>query len=258
MLLEVCKLTKRFGGLTAVADVSFGVDQGEIVGIFGPNGSGKTTLLNLIAGLTQPTAGTIVWKSAEIQGCPAHQVAAAGLVKTFQNPQLFAELTTLEHLLIAGHLALKRRLGWRRIATLLDPDVANAGSALLERAKQVIGLCRLDSARDHTASELSYGEEKMLGVAMALMCDPELLLLDEPASGLGTGEIESLEAVLRDLRRQGATLCIIDHKMGFLRRLADRAISLHHGAKIAEGVPDAVLQHPDVILAYLGRSHDRV
>jgi branched-chain amino acid transport system ATP-binding protein len=258
MLLEVRQLTKRFGGLTAVADVSFGIGKGEIVGIFGPNGSGKTTLLNLIAGLTRPTAGAIVWKSAEIQGWRPHEVAAAGLVKTFQNPQLFAELTTLEHLLIAGHLALKRRLGWRRIGTLLCSDVGGAERALLERAEEVMGLCRLESARSHTASELSYGDEKMLGVAMALMCNPELLLLDEPASGLGVSEIENLQAVLRNLKGHGTTLCVIDHKIGFLRRLADRAISLHHGAKIAEGVPDAVLQHPDVILAYLGRSHDRV
>jgi branched-chain amino acid transport system ATP-binding protein len=258
MLLEVRQLTKRFGGLTAVAGISFSISKGEIVGIFGPNGSGKTTLLNLIAGLTQPTSGTIAWKSTEIQGSPAHDVAAAGLVKTFQNPQLFAELTALEHLMIAGHLALKRRLGWKRMGTLFYSDVGHAGLSLRHRAEEVMALCRLESARGLTAAELSYGDEKMLGVGMALMCEPELLLLDEPASGLGASEIENLEAVLRDLRRDGTALCVIDHKIGFLRRLADRAISLHHGAKIVEGVPDMVLQHPDVILAYLGRANDRI
>jgi len=258
MLLEVRKLTKRFGGLTAVADVSFGITKGEIVGIFGPNGSGKTTLLNLVAGLMPPTEGDVLWKSAPIQGRPAHEVAASGLVKTFQNPQLFAELTVLEHVHIAAHLALKRRLGWRRLATLLDPDAGNASGALNERAEQIVRLCRLDASRDRLAAEISYGEEKMLGVAMALMCQPELLLLDEPASGLGAAEIENLEAVLRDLKQHGTTLCIIDHKVGFLGRLADRAIGLHHGAKIAEGAPDEVLRNPDVVMAYLGHSRDRI
>ncbi len=253
MLLEIASLTKRFGGLTAVADVSFVIERGEIVGIFGPNGSGKTTLLSLIAGMLVPTSGTIVWKSHQIQGGKPYNIAAAGVVKTFQNPQLFMELTAFEHLMIAGHLMLKRALGWRRIATLVKPGTGHAGSDLQKRAEHVLRLCRLESSRDELAAGLSYGEEKMLGVAMALMCEPELLLLDEPASGLGHGEIESLEAVLRDLREHGTTLCIIDHKVGFLGRLADRAISLQHGAKIAEGTPATVLADPNVIAAYLGR-----
>jgi ABC-type branched-subunit amino acid transport system ATPase component len=250
-MLEVRALSKRYGGLTAVAEVSFAVAQGEIVGIFGPNGSGKTTLLNLIAGLARPTRGDIVWKGANIAGWQAHEIAASGLVKTFQNPQLFSELTALEHLLIAGHLALKRRMGWRRAATLFKHEPASVA----ERAREVLALCRLEGARESRAAELSYGEEKMLGVAMGLMCEPELLLLDEPASGLGAAETENLEHVLRDLKQRGVTLCVIDHKVGFLRQLADRAISLHHGAKIAEGTPQEVLSNPDVVNAYLGRAH---
>jgi ABC-type branched-subunit amino acid transport system ATPase component len=250
-MLEVRALTKRFGGLTAVSEVSFAIAKGEIVGIFGPNGSGKTTLLNLIAGLARPSTGEIVWKGTDIAGWQAHEIAATGLVKTFQNPQLFSELTALEHLLIAGHLALKRRMGWRRLATLFGREQISVD----ERARAVLALCRLESAREARAAELSYGEEKMLGVAMGLMCEPELLLLDEPASGLGAEEIESLENVLRDLKREGMTLCVIDHKVGFLRKLADRAISLHHGAKIAEGTPEEVLSNPDVVTAYLGRAH---
>ncbi len=253
MFFEADRLTKRFGGLTAVSDISFSIERGEIIAIFGPNGSGKTTLLNLIAGLARPTSGRLVWKSREIGGSTPHDIAAAGIVKTFQNPQLFAELTVVEHVMIAAHLQLKRQLGFRRLMTLLRADGGTA--ELLDRVNRVLGLCRLEDVRDEPAASLSYGGEKMLGVAMALMCEPELLLLDEPATGLGQDEVHNLDGVLRDLRDHGTTLCIIDHKVGFLGRLADRAIAMHHGSKIAEGRPEAVLKESQVVEAYLGRRH---
>lgn len=254
MLLEVRHLTKRFGGLTAVSDMSFALDEGDIVGIFGPNGSGKTTLLNLISGLYAPTAGQLVWQGKELIGRKPHQIAAAGIVKTFQNPQLFGELSVYDNIAIAGHLRLKRQAGWRRIATLF-PLHRNARVDLAPRIDHILRLCRLEAFRDIAAASLSYGGEKMLGVAMALMCEPRLLLLDEPGSGLGHDEIRNLDEVLRDLRAHGTTLCVIDHRVGFLGNLADRAIVIHHGAKIAEGRPDDVLRDHAVIEAYLGRSH---
>jgi ABC-type branched-subunit amino acid transport system ATPase component len=254
MLLEVRNLTKRFGGLTAVSDMSFSLAEGDILGIFGPNGSGKTTLLNLISGVYQPTSGQLVWNGEDIVGSRPHEIAAAGIVKTFQNPQLFGELTVFENVAIAGHLRLKRQAGWRRIATLL-PLRRESDVDLGERIDHVLALCRLDASRDQPARSLSYGGEKMLGVAMALMCEPKVLLLDEPGSGLGQDEIRNLDEVLRDLRDHGTTLCVIDHRVGFLGRLADRAIVIHHGAKIAEGPPDEVLRHRSVIDAYLGPGH---
>jgi ABC-type branched-subunit amino acid transport system ATPase component len=254
-LLDVQGLTKRFGGLTAVSGVSFAMQEGEILGIFGPNGSGKTTLLCLIAGAITPTAGSVLWRGGAIQGKRPYVIADLGIVKTFQNPQLFAELTVLDHLRIATHLMLKRRLGWRRLVTLVDAGYERQGADIAARIDHVLHLCRLEGAREQPAAALSYGEEKMLGVAMAMMCEPRLLLLDEPASGLGRPEIESLEAVLKDLCKHGTTLCIIDHKVGFLGRLAHRAISLHHGEVIAQGTPAEVLADPNVIAAYLGHGH---
>jgi ABC-type branched-subunit amino acid transport system ATPase component len=254
VLLEVRNLTKRFGGLTAVSDMSFALDEGDIVGIFGPNGSGKTTLLNLISGVYEPTAGQLVWQGQELVGRKPHRIAEAGIVKTFQNPQLFGELSVHDNIAIAGHLRLKRQSGWRRIATLF-PLRGNASADLEPRIEQILRLCRLEPFRDAPAASLSYGGEKMLGVAMALMCEPRLLLLDEPGSGLGHDEIRNLDEVLRDLRAHGTTLCVIDHRVGFLGKLADRAIVIHHGAKIAEGRPDDVLRDRAVIEAYLGRSH---
>ncbi|WP_454618277.1 ABC transporter ATP-binding protein [Bradyrhizobium cenepequi] len=255
MLLDIRNLTKRFGGLTAVSNVSFGIERGEIIGIFGPNGSGKTTTLSLIAGILQPTNGSIVWKGKDISALPPFEVAQHGLVKTFQNPQLFPELTVAQHMRIACHLHIKRALGFGRLWTLFGGIPVELNSTLARKIDQMLELCRLTDKRNDEAGALSYGSEKMLGVAMGMVCEPELLLLDEPASGLGHDEIMNLDAVLRDLRTHGVTLCIIDHKVGFLGRLADRSIALHHGAVIAAGKTADVLANEAVVEAYLGKKH---
>ena len=254
MALEARALSKRFAGLVAVSAVSFTVRPGEIVGIIGPNGSGKTTLLSMMAGLLTPTSGSVLWKGREIQTLRPDIIAGLGVVKSFQNPQVFAELSVFDNVRVASHLALKRMLGLRRGLELVGA-AREVETQLARRVNEVLALCDLRGAADQLAGNLSYGEEKMLGIAMALMCEPELLLLDEPASGLGHDEIRNLESVLAKVHAAGTTLCLVDHKIGFLRGLAHRVIALNYGEKIAEGPPEAVLNEPAVVEAYLGTGH---
>ena len=251
MALEVRGLGKRFAGLIAVADVSFRVMPGEIVGIIGPNGSGKTTLLSMMAGLLTPTSGRVLWKGHEIQNLRPDIIAGLGVVKTFQNPQVFAELSVFDNARVASHLALKRARGLRRGLEIVG-IAGGIEDRLAARVGEVLALCNLGGAADQLAGNLSYGEEKMLGIAMALMCRPELLLLDEPGSGLGREELANLAAVLSKVHAAGTTLCIVDHKIGFLRGIAGRVIALDHGEKIAEGTAHQVLDDPKVVEAYLG------
>ena len=184
-MLEIDHVTKRFGGLVAVDDVVFRIAEREIVGIFGPNGSGKTTLMNVIAGVFPATRGEVRWKGRALGGLRTDEVAACGVVKTFQNPQLFRELTVAENVRVAGHLLLKSELGAARVRTILPSAFRTAAARKIDaRVAAVLEMTQLEAQSRELAGSLSYGGEKMLGVAMALMCAPSMLLLDEPGSGL--------------------------------------------------------------------------
>ncbi len=249
MVLEVAGVSRHFKGLKAVQDVSFDVRAGEILGLIGPNGAGKTTLLSMLSGFLPVSAGAIRVRGQDIAGQPAHRVARLGVVRSFQQTALCAGQTVAANMAIASHLhrprgfwgSLLRVPGWRARER---ERTAHALGCLAE-----VGLL---ARRDDVAGSLPYGEQKLLGVAMALAAQPELLLLDEPAAGLNQVEATRLAEVLRGLRDKGMTLIVVDHNLKMLMSFVDRVVVLHHGVKIADGAPGAVTRMPDVVSAYLG------
>ncbi|KWT85403.1 Lipopolysaccharide export system ATP-binding protein LptB [Variovorax sp. WDL1] len=248
-VLEVAGVSRHFKGLKAVQDVSFDVHAGEILGLIGPNGAGKTTLLSMLGGFLPASAGTIRVRGLDIARRPAHRVARLGVVRSFQQTALCAGQTVATNMAIASHMhrppgfagALLRTPGWRARER---ERMAHALGCLAE-----VGLL---ARRDEVAGSLPYGEQKLLGVAMALAAQPGVLLLDEPAAGLNQVEAARLAKVLRGLRDKGMTLIVVDHNLKMLMSVVDRVIVLHHGVKIADGAPGEVTRMPEVVSAYLG------
>ncbi len=240
-LLEVGNLNKHFGGLHAVKDVSFKVERGEFVGILGPNGAGKTTLYNLLTGFIAPDAGaSIVFEGRSILGVAPYKVAALGISRTFQLCRPFVGMSVLENVIV-GALGTKR-------ADTRDLDVQAA--TLLRR----VGLAGKEQI---PVEVLSYGDQRRLEIARALAAKPALLLLDEPFAGLGSGEIEDLSVLLRQVHAdEGLTILLIEHKLREFMRLVGRVIALDFGEVIARGTPDEIVQHPAVIEAYIGRGNE--
>lgn len=252
-VLELKGVTKKFGGLTAVDDVSLKVNEGEVFSIIGPNGAGKSTLFNCINGLYPVTSGNILLKGEEITGLKPHRIARKGLSRTFQNLELFGKMTTMENLMLGRHLFMKTN--FLNLPTMLWSGGRAAKDEIKHRQKveEIIDLLDLQSVRNRFASQLPYGRQKIVELGRAIATEPSILLLDEPAAGLNLEEKEELVFWISDIKRVfDITILIIEHNMQLVTAISDRIMALNFGKPIVQGTPDEVINHREVIKAYLG------
>jgi len=249
-LLAVSHLTVCFGGITALDDVSFEVGHGEICGLIGPNGAGKTTVFNCLGRLYDPSAGDILFDGRSLLALRPDQVAGRGLARTFQNLALFERLSVMENVLAGGHVAGTHGA----LAEAFGTRAARAGEARLrDRAREWLELVGLGDRADAPVAGLPFGSRKRVELARALMSEPRLLLLDEPAGGLALEEVERLDVLIREVRdRLGITILLVEHRMGFVMAICDRLVVLDFGRVIAAGAPAAVAEDAAVVDAYLG------
>ncbi len=248
-VLETRGLSRHFGGVAALTDLDLAVAPGTVTAVIGPNGAGKTTLFNLLTGVLRPSGGGIRFLGREVAGKPPHAVAALGMARTFQNLQLFPQMTVLETVQVGREA--RRGAGFLG-ALFRPPPVVRAERAAREAAWEQLALIGLADRADDLATSLPFGQQRLLEIARALATEPALLLLDEPAAGLSAGERAALARLVGDIRAAGVTTLLVEHDMAFVMRLADRVAVLNFGAKIADDSPAAVQRDPAVIAAYLG------
>jgi branched-chain amino acid transport system ATP-binding protein len=251
-LLSIEGLGISFGGLKAVHDVSFALEAGEIVSVIGPNGAGKTTLFNMISGIYQPGAGKVKLNGEDVTGMPPHLLARRGMSRTFQNLQIFQQMSVLENVTAGFHLKERGSV----LADLLAlPASRRRSKAAEEGARALLKRAGLERAAEREAASLSYGSLKRLEIARALALSPKVLLLDEPAAGCNAVETEEIDHLIAEIAAAGTAILLVEHDMKMVMRISKHIVVLDHGEKIAEGDPASISRNPAVIAAYLGADH---
>lgn len=252
-ILEVRELSKRFGGLMAVSQLDFDVQAGEILGLVGPNGAGKTTVFNLITGIYVPNVGKIFFNSEDITGLKPHIIARKRIVRTFQLTTLYSNCSALENVLMGHYLKIKTDIWgilWR------TPFFWSEEKEATQRSLQLLEFIGLSGQESILAKNLPHGHQQRLKFAIALSSDPQLLLLDEPVSGMNPEEMNEMMALIRQIRAKGITIIMIEHDMKAVMGLCDRIVVINYGEKLAEGTPEQIQKNQEVIEAYLGREDD--
>lgn len=248
-MLDLKGITQIFGGVTALHDVSFSIHANQITGVIGPNGAGKTTLFNIVTGIYQQTSGQVIFEGNDISRIPVERLAAKGMVRTFQNIELFGQMTVLENVMVGLHSKSKSGLF---ACSFKAPWAIKEERRIREEAHEWLRFVGIEQLADVQAANLPFGKGRLLEIARAMACKPRMILMDEPAAGLNSQETVGLAELIRKIRDLGVTVVLVEHDMELVMDICDRIVVLNLGQKLAEGTPREIQDNPEVIAAYLG------